>query len=59
MKCKCFFIKNVQNLIHGTSALKTCPIQYQETKLSHIKSINMKKTPVMRKLLNKLEVSKG
>ena len=52
-------LKNVRNAIQGTAALKTCPIQYQETKLSHIKSINMKKAPVMRQLLNKLEISKG
>ena len=43
----------------GNVALKPTQTQYQETKLSHIKNISMKKPPIMKEILRKLEVSQG
>ncbi len=50
-------VKTIQT--KGNTALNIEPKQYGETKLSHIKSINMKKQPMMRSILNKLEVAQG
>ena len=52
-------LKNLNNAVLGTSALKTETIKFGESKLSHIKSVNMKKQPFMREILRKLEVSRG
>ena len=52
-------LNNIKNCISGTSALKTCTENYTESKLGHIKSINMKKPPVFKEILRKLEVVQG
>ena len=51
-------IRKVQ-LTQGNVALKTQPATFQTTRLSQVKSINMKKPPIMREILRKLEVKNG
>ena len=48
-------IKNIQ-LVHGNVALKSQPQTYPKTRLSEVKNKNIKKAPVMREILRKLEV---
>ena len=50
---------NIQNNINGTSALKTYSTGFGESKLSHIKNINMNKPPMFKEILRKLEIAKG
>lgn len=52
-------LKNAQNCISGTSALKTYATGFTEPKLSHIKNINMKKPPVFKEIMRKLETVQG
>ena len=52
-------LKKVNNTVIGTSAIKTEFIKSKESKLSHIKNINMNKPSFMREVLRKLEVSEG
>lgn len=47
--------KQNQSAIQGNVALKTVPQTYTQTRLSKVKNINMKKPPMMRAILNKLE----
>ena len=48
-------IKNIQ-LVHGNVALKSQPQNYPKTRLSEVKNKNVKKAPIMREILRKLEV---
>ena len=48
--------KQNQTVIQGNVALKTAPQAFAQTRLSKIKNINMQKPPMMRAILNKLEV---
>ena len=52
-------LNNVKNCISGTSALKTYAERFGEPKLGNIKSVNIKKAPIFKEILKKLEVAQG
>lgn len=51
--------KQASYLTNGNVALNPMSREYGKTKLGQIKNINMKKPPVMKEILRKLEISKG